>query len=440
MLDLAESAPTAAAPLVPIRYNLARALVLGGRADQAVPHLQWLIEAMQEMGLTSRVASAKSMLARSWREAGEHERAGELLEQANQLHQGLDDPGELAALRGEQAWLALARDDLGQAESFAREALNLARAIDYDRMTAESLGRLVDILARRGDYAEALALHREFAELQYNMLQDRQRSRLDTLEIRLGFQRQALELAELRQTTEVQALRLREESLRRRLAWAALLGVVFIALLLAVWQRANQQRLFHASRTDALTGLANRRHLTLQMQSLPNPDRAVVMLLDLDHFKRINDQHGHDIGDRVLLEVSAIIKQIADRSQVLCGRWGGEEFALFLPAADDEKTSDLAAQILAGIQSLRVFDDHQKAVQVTASLGFAPIKGLIRDSGQENWEAALKAADQLLYRAKNAGRNRGFGVWSTEPAQAVNPLALDSAIQSGSLRLIEVAT
>lgn len=307
-------------------------------------------------------------------------------------------------------------------------------------MIAESLSRLVDILARRGDYAEALALHREFAELQYNMLQDSQRSRLDTLETRLGFQRQALELADLRQTTEVQALRLREESLRRRLAWAALLGVVFIALLLAVWQRANQQRLLQASRTDALTGLANRRHLTLQMQSLPKPDQAVVMLLDLDHFKRINDQHGHDIGDRVLLEVSAIIRQIADRSQVLCGRWGGEEFALFLPAANAEKTSDLAAQILGGIASLRVLDDHKQAVQITASLGFAPIKGLIRDSGQENWEAALKAADQLLYRAKNAGRNCGYGVWPTEPAQAVNPLALDSAIQSGALRLIEVAT
>ncbi|MCH8477262.1 MAG: hypothetical protein LAT56_04875 [Wenzhouxiangella sp.] len=70
LLDLAESAPTASAPIVPIRYNLARALVLGGRSEEAVPHLQWLIEAMQEMGLTSRVASAQSMLARSWREAG----------------------------------------------------------------------------------------------------------------------------------------------------------------------------------------------------------------------------------------------------------------------------------------------------------------------------------------------------------------------------------
>jgi diguanylate cyclase (GGDEF)-like protein len=438
ILAMAERQPDGSTPLVPVRYNLARALLFADRAEEAREHLEWLVTAMRVPGMEPRLATALSMLGSAWRQMGDLEQAASYMDQADQLLQQIDSPGELSTLRLDQSRLSLDLGNLTAAERYGREALALARQIDYERNTLHAMEHLVDVLAAREQHAEALALHREFTRGKLDFLERSQRSRLNLLESRLGLQRQALELEELHRNAELQQMRLSDESFRRQVAWAALIAVVVFAVLLALWQRANQQRLLRVSRTDALTGLANRRHITLQMQNQSMPEQAVLMLLDLDHFKQINDRFGHDIGDHVLLKVSALIKRVAESHTALCGRWGGEEFAVFLPAADAENSEQLAAQLLHGIAELSIQDNQGQNVPVTASLGFAPIRGLVRDSGQEIWEAALKCADLLLYRAKHAGRNLGYGAWPTDPNQPVNPLALDSALDSGQLRLLTV--
>lgn len=438
ILALAEASPTADIPQVPVRYNLARALLLDDRAEEALPHLQWLIPEM-EGNTDPRLATALSMTGSAWRKLGDLDRARQYLDQAHALHQQFDNPGELASLRGDQALLALDRGRLAEAEAYARQALALARRIDYERSILEALSRLVEILALRGNHAEALALHREYAQRNQTFLEQNQRSRLDALEARLGMERQAREIDELRQTSAIQQLRLRQETFRRQVAWIALLAVLVIALLISIWQRAHQQRLLRVSRTDGLTGLANRRHLTFQMQALATTrGNPVLMLLDLDHFKQVNDRCGHDVGDRVLLEVSDVLRRVAEAHGALCGRWGGEELALFLPDADAQAATSLAEQLRREIADLQVEDGEGKRLPVTASLGFAPIIGLRRDSGQEVWEPALKCADQLLYRAKHAGRNRGFGVWPSRPGTEVNPLAMDAALDGGELQLLTI--
>jgi len=437
ILALAESDPDAPIPQVPVRYNLARALLLDDRPGDALPLLQWLIPAMQAPGMEPRLATALSMTGSAWRKLGDLEQAADYLAQADVLHRQFDNPGELSALRRDQALLALDQGNLDRAENYAREALTLSRQIEYERSILDALKQLVDILALRGEHVEALELHREYAERNQSFLERTQKSRLDALETRLGMQRQAREIDDLRRTSEVQQLHLQQEQFRRQVAWGALLAVLLIALLISIWQRRNQQRLLRLSRTDGLTGLANRRYLTLQMQA-PSATRgnAMLVLLDLDHFKRVNDRCGHDIGDRVLLEVSGVLQRVAEQHGALCGRWGGEEFALFLPEADAESAMRLAEQLRREVGAIRVEDSTGAAVPVSASLGFAPIRGLQRDSGQEVWEPALKCADQLLYRAKHAGRDRGFGVWPTGKDTEVNPLAMDAALDQGVLRLL----
>jgi len=437
ILALAESDPDAAIPQLPVRYNLARALLLDGRPGDALPHLQWLIPAMQAPGMEPRLATALSMTGSAWRKLGDLEQAADYLAQADVLHRQFDNPGELSALRRDQALLALDQGNLDRAENYAREALTLSRQIEYERSILDALKQLVDILALRGEHVEALELHREYAERNQSFLERTQKSRLDALETRLGMQRQAREIDDLRRTSEVQQLHLQQEQFRRQVAWGALLAVLLIALLISIWQRRNQQRLLRLSRTDGLTGLANRRYLTLQMQA-PSATRgnAMLVLLDLDHFKRVNDRCGHDIGDRVLLEVSGVLQRVAEQHGALCGRWGGEEFALFLPEADAESAMRLAEQLRREVGAIRVEDSTGAAVPVSASLGFAPIRGLQRDSGQEVWEPALKCADQLLYRAKHAGRDRGFGVWPTGNETEINPLAMNAALDRGDLQLL----
>jgi diguanylate cyclase (GGDEF)-like protein len=164
------------------------------------------------------------------------------------------------------------------------------------------------------------------------------------------------------------------------------------------------------------------------------------MLLDLDHFKQVNDRYGHDVGDRVLLEVSGVLRRVAEAHGAMCGRWGGEEFALFLPGTDAQAAAGLAEQLRREIADLQVEDGGGGRLSITASLGFAPVEGLRQDSGQELWEPALKCADQLLYRAKHAGRNRGFGVWPAHPGTEVNPLAMDAALDCGELQLLSIPT
>jgi diguanylate cyclase (GGDEF)-like protein len=438
ILSLAEDNPTEAIKQVPVRYNLARALLLDDQPEEALPHLQWLIPVMENSN-DPRLATAVSMTGSIWRTLGDFEQAEQYLKRAEALHEQFDNPGELSSLRGEQALLALDRGRLADAEASARQALSLARSIEYERSILEALTPLVDILALRRKYAEALTLHREYAERNQVFLEQNQRSRLDALESRLGMERQAREIDELRQTSAFQQLQLRQESFRRQAAWVALLAVLVIALLISIWQRAQQQRLLRVSRTDGLTGLATRRHLTFLIQaSASTQGNRLLMLLDLDHFKQVNDHYGHDVGDRVLLEVSGALRRVAEAHGAICGRWGGEEFALFLPGTDPQAAAGLAEQLRREIADLQVEDGDGGHLSITASLGFAPIEGLRRDSGQELWEPALKCADRLLYRAKRAGRNRGFGVWPAHPDTEVNPLAMDAALDCGELQLLSI--
>jgi diguanylate cyclase (GGDEF)-like protein len=422
-------------PLIPVRFNFARALMLSEQPDRAIPHLEWLSDAMDVPGLEPRRASALAMLAAAYGQLGD-ERAAATMDQAVALHETFDNPGERGTLRLDQTRLALEQGDLEAAEGYAREALELSRLIEYDRSILSALELLVDILSQQGQHEEALMLHREYAALNQEFLEKTQASRLDLLETRLGVQRRDAELVELRRTTEVQELRLQQEAFRRQVAWTALIAVALSAIGLSLWQRAHQKRLLRISRTDSLTGLPNRRYLTLQMQQQGDSSNAALVLLDLDHFKQINDSHGHDVGDRVLVAVSECIRSVAERHGALCGRWGGEEFALFLPEANADASRALAEALRRAVEQLDIDDGEGMPVSVTASLGFAPIRGLELDSGQELWEPALKCADQLLYRAKHAGRNCGYGAWPRSDDVTINPLALEKALTAGEFRLI----
>jgi diguanylate cyclase (GGDEF)-like protein len=425
--------------LLPVRYNFARTLMMDGQHERALEQLDRLIPLLQAPGLEPRLATALSMSGNASRRLGDLERARALTDQAAALHATFDNPAERSVLRRDQALLAREMGDLEAAEAYIREALALAEEIEFERIVLDAQVNLAEILEARGRYREALAVHQDYADRNVAFLEATQRSRLDALETELGMQRQAQELFELRQTSEVQRLQLAREALGRRVAIAALATVVLLAIALAVWQRRNQHRLLDASRTDSLTGLANRRYLTMQMQSAPGrPEDAVVLLVDLDHFKEINDAHGHDVGDRALIEVSRRLASLARAHDAICGRWGGEEFALYLPNATQQKALALAEAIRTGIAELEVKDHRQTTIALTASIGFTSAAGLVQAAGEEHWEPAMKVADELLYLAKHAGRNRALGVWPAGQDARISPLAIKDALTDGRLQSLEL--
>jgi len=158
--------------------------------------------------------------------------------------------------------------------------------------------------------------------------------------------------------------------------------------------------------TDALTGLHNRRYMeshlsTLIEQAAGRGKPLSVLLIDIDYFKAINDNHGHDAGDDVLREFSVRLKKSIRGIDLAC-RYGGEEFVVVMPETDMAVATMVAERLRRRIAA-EPFSIDQDAgkVDVTISIGIAAINGL-----QDTAPALLKRADQALYRAKRDGRNR----------------------------------
>ena len=150
--------------------------------------------------------------------------------------------------------------------------------------------------------------------------------------------------------------------------------------------------------TDQLTGLANRAAFLAAAEQLRAQHSGRILIVDLDRFKTINDSHGHAVGDRVLSGIAQTLLRCSGQDD-LVGRIGGEEFAVFLPGADDQAAAARADAIRAGIEQVTIFDRDGGTIRITASIGI---------SGQHSASLpeALQAADMAMYRAKRAGRNR----------------------------------
>jgi diguanylate cyclase (GGDEF)-like protein len=155
---------------------------------------------------------------------------------------------------------------------------------------------------------------------------------------------------------------------------------------------------------DAMTGLYNRRFLEEYLENLTARvarDRLHlgVLMLDLDYFKKVNDTYGHEVGDKVLVELARVIRQTV-RASDLTVRFGGEEFLVLLNATDAEGAMVLAEKVRAAVEAMRVAISGG-TLQKTISIGVADFPG----DGENFWQV-LKYADVALYAAKDAGRNQ----------------------------------
>ena len=164
-------------------------------------------------------------------------------------------------------------------------------------------------------------------------------------------------------------------------------------------RKANERRIHQMMTTDELTGLLNRREFNQRLEhELNRKDRyanqCALVMLDVDHFKSINDHYGHPTGDQVLVTVSKLIaSQVREVDSI--ARWGGEEFLILLPETDAEQATRVAEKLRIALQA-------QKLVQVggvTASFGVTEYR-----QGDDT-DALIKRADAALYEAKSAGRN-----------------------------------
>jgi diguanylate cyclase (GGDEF)-like protein len=182
------------------------------------------------------------------------------------------------------------------------------------------------------------------------------------------------------------------------------LPVVFVTLLHNVINARLLARLHQRAMTDHLTGLLSRHALaegasTVIARVLQGEGRLAVIMVDLDHFKQINDLHGHAGGDAVLRHAAQVL-QAHLRAEALLARYGGEEFVALAPVSDLPLARRVAERMRRGLEETAWGDVLPGLVKVTASLGVTLL------ASDESLEHALARADEALYRAKNGGRNQ----------------------------------
>lgn len=186
----------------------------------------------------------------------------------------------------------------------------------------------------------------------------------------------------------------------------ALLVEEFLERIEETSQRMSElaAQLEREARTDPLTGLANRRYwtewLTKEFERARRYGQPLsCSLLDLDHFKQVNDSYGHDVGDAVLIELARIMRRNVRPSDLLC-RYGGEEFTILLPQTNLEGAVEQAERLRRALEAAHI-ESHGHVIRVTGSAGVASFPG----PGVFTAEDLVRAADQAMYEAKRKGRN-----------------------------------
>jgi len=270
------------------------------------------------------------------------------------------------------------------------------------------LKEYADSLEHAGYLMMAIQAYHRYDEISEKfMTSTRQRAFLE-LSAQFDDERKARELELLRRDNELKVSDMRGQRLRQQLILAGTLFIAFICAAL-VWafarERKVNERLRFSSEHDALTGLSNRRYFNEHVLAVDGgrPIGGCVLLADLDHFKRINDTHGHPAGDAVLAAMSQRLSAALRESDKLV-RWGGEEFLAVLGPMTPSQADMTAERLLQAVRREPVMWNGQ-LIHCTISIGYAsfPMAGSATDI---SLDSAISLVDKALYVAKRRGRDR----------------------------------
>ena len=419
-----------------------------GDHDQARHYYEQTLKLQIAEGPKREVAVTQHNLGRAYEHLKAWAQARQAFEAALDLSRELDYPrGEAYALRG-LASVRNAEGEPGAALSLLQLADLLQKRTPDERLRAQILlqrgialrqlkrpGEALPVLQdavsvfRKADsLAELVASERELAatladltdwhsayqqQLEYGQtLEQWLRHQLDQrfATLKVEFDTAAKEKENALLLREKQAgERALDEARRAGRLQAAVITLVCVLLLgvgaVALHLRRVSRQMRLLAMTDELTGLPNRRDVLARLQGMLADRKfgpCALMIVDLDHFKAINDDFGHLVGDEMLKAVAQVLRE-AVREPMCLGRLGGEEFVVVLPRTDENQAMKVGERIREQVQALDTSRWLPQARSLTASLGVA-----VSRLGEDDVGTMLHRADEALYRAKAAGRNRVF--------------------------------
>ncbi len=319
------------------------------------------------------------------------------------------------------AKLALGR--VAEAKAEMAHVLELWQKDTGPGQRQEALREFGDALARAGDAAGAIALFHQEDALSKEIRAANKAAAEAEMRGRYDLESQKRRIELLGRDNQLKSAALDNQALTRRLWMLAGAAMVLLGMLALMMYRRmrelNRTLVQHEamlrahSERDALTGLANRRQFreVMRVRGGDRSFKGALLMVDVDHFKRVNDRFGHAAGDRVLVEVARRLGA-AMRGDDLVARWGGEEFLVFAPDVQGAELDQLAERVRLAMNQAPVMLDDGRAIETTVSIGYAAFP-LPASHVPITWEQAVNLADLSLYTAKNQGRNCAVGIVRT---------------------------
>ncbi|HWW68516.1 MAG TPA: tetratricopeptide repeat-containing diguanylate cyclase, partial [Duganella sp.] len=411
-------------------YGLA---IDSGQPKRALRALLFSLELERKLGAERMVGVTLVNLSDSYLKEQDYPRAAQYALESLRSTERTNDPSTAATARVNlgQAYLAMGRIAEGK-QQYEAGMQRYEQENNKPDLQAV-LHEYGEALERSGDLAGAVSAYHRERDLSNELFEKQRQKSVLELQEKYETEKKQRQIELLSRENQLKGAEIDNRRLQQRVWW--LLALVFalasvmIGMLYRKVRNANARleeknlELKAQSTLDPLTSLYNRRHFQdfmrmLKQQEKPRPDIdkrverhddivGALFLLDVDHFKNINDTYGHAAGDAVLKMIAENLR-IALRETDMIVRWGGEEFLAFLPASPRHGLDDIARRILTGISSQTIrYQEH--AISVNVSVGFAPFP-LAAGGTTLSWERAVNLVDMALYMAKSHGRNRAYGV------------------------------
>jgi diguanylate cyclase (GGDEF)-like protein len=341
---------------------------------------------------------------------------------------------------------ALALIHLRQIRAGSAEAEQLFQSPLVRAQLREYLSEYISVLSQAGEVTMAARAQARLNQWEKDQALQRVKEE----------ERAQAQLDALARDSQLKALEAAKAHAQRK-SWliAAVCAVAGLIALLYLYGRsrrdnqalaASNRQLCTSSNRDTLTGLFNRRYVDSVVANLARRGNdagasalaasGLVLLMDIDHFKALNDTHGHAAGDQVLRITAERLSKLFRQEDIVV-RWGGEEFLALLPATQAPEAARIAARVLSAVSAQPV-DVNGTPVKVTVSVGLCSLGLQLRDRAL-NWAEVVNLADQALYLAKQNGRNMAYGV--TGPLDVtVTQMAvgLRTLREQGKVTLLEV--
>ena len=401
-----------------VKNNLAAVYVEMGLLDRAETYLQDTLKLANELNRSTTTVTAYvnriELLAKQGRFVAAEDAVTTCLQQAVDFN-----------LPSYEVWCLKAAAEMYQlsnkntdAIARAQQAYNMAESQQLHQVSIELGKLLVELHTIEGEYQQALDMSGQTL-IQVERLRDQ------VLTLKLDEVKALNEVEQTRNQLQLMQQQNQLQKQRQRMTWIGI-GVLIPMLIAALLLLRSKQRLVHAlndqhsrtegaledmrlakeenerlAKTDHLTGLNNRRELSHLLRKIclqASTKQASILMIDIDHFKQVNDQYGHNAGDVVLTEIGQVLQHMMPERACLA-RWGGEEFLVLLPNSGSQEAIKVAEDFRLAVAHLKISYETQD-ISVTVSIG---VEAYRPDDSMDVW---VRRADQALYASKSNGRNR----------------------------------